>query len=114
MLIGHHLDLSRGFPFHQYGLSDKYRESIPAMTEFGFTYDQYFINIFKGKIWPGIGLSEKLLEDKAKEHGMSLIGYRKLLKKRFVKFFDWRIKQEELYNNSNTSKKGDNSKNTKS
>ncbi len=100
MLIGHHLDLSRGFPFTQYELSDKYRETIPAMTEFGLTYDQYFIDIFNGKIWPGIGLSEKLLEDRAKEHGMSLAGYRKLLNKRFVKFFNWRIKQEELYNNN--------------
>lgn len=97
LLIGHHLDLSRGFPFDQYGLSNKYRETIPAITEFGCSYDQYFLDIFNGDIWPGIAFSERRLEKKAQEHGMSLDGYRKLLNNRFITFFDWQLEQEELY-----------------
>jgi len=96
MLIGHHLDLSRGFPFRQYGLTNKYLEPIPAITEFGLSYDKYFLKIFKGKIWPGIDASKKVLKHEAEEHGMSLKGYRKLLNNRFVSFFKWQREQEEI------------------
>jgi N-acetyl-anhydromuramyl-L-alanine amidase AmpD len=48
-LIGHHLDLSHGFPFDFFEISNKYEEPIPAITEFGFTYDNYFMEIFQGK-----------------------------------------------------------------
>ena len=99
MLIGHHLDLSHGFPFELYGLSNKYKETIPAMTEFGFSYDRYFVDIFNKKIWPGINESQRILQHEAKEHGMSLNGYRKLLNKRFTRFFKWQIEQTKLNNN---------------
>ncbi|MFH2066428.1 MAG: peptidoglycan recognition family protein [Pseudomonadota bacterium] len=88
-LIGHHLDLSHGFPFGFFEISNKYEEPIPAITEFGFTYDNYFMEIFQGKLWPGIAMSEKIILMRAGEKQMSVADYRKLLNERFKKVFLW-------------------------
>ena len=82
-LIGYHLDLSRGFPFHQFGLSDKYNEPLPSMVEFGFSYDSYFEKIFEGKIWPGIRHAEKLLIKRAGENDLNLAAYVNNLQKKY-------------------------------
>jgi hypothetical protein len=94
-LIGYHLDLSRGFPFAKFGLSDKYREPLPSMVEFGFLYDSYFEKIFNGKIWNGIGYSEKILQRKARNSGMSLAEYRRSLHQRFSRYTEWKKKMLE-------------------
>ncbi len=88
-LIGHHLDLSHGFPFDFFEISNKYEEPIPAITEFGFTYDNYFVEIFQGKLWSGIAASEKIITMRAKERRMSVIDYRKILNGKFKQFFTW-------------------------
>ncbi|MGW8180583.1 MAG: N-acetylmuramoyl-L-alanine amidase, partial [bacterium] len=91
-LIGYHLDLAYGFPFQRFGLRDKYKEPLPSIVEYGFTYDQYFLKIFQGRLWPGILLSENLLKRKAELAGMSFTAYRESLKQRFTHDFEW---QEE-------------------
>lgn len=83
-LIGYHLDLSRGFPFAKFSLSDKYREPLPSIVEFGFSYDDYFEKIFNGNIWPGIRSSEAILQQRARNACISLAEYRKLLNDRFL------------------------------
>jgi len=98
MLIGYHLDLSHGFPFSRFKLSNKYREKLPAITDFGFSYDEYFLAIFDGNPWPGILLSESLLNHNAKKSDMSLKKYRKKLKRKFMKFYKWQEAQEEKHN----------------
>lgn len=88
-LIGHHLDLSYDFPFDMFGLSNKYQERIPAITEFGFSSNNYFSEIMKGRIWPGIALSEEYLKNRANERKMPLKDYRRLLNSNFKKLFEW-------------------------
>ena len=73
-LIGHHLDLSHGFPFDFFEITNKYEEPIPAITEFGFTYDNYFIEIFQGKLWPGIAVSEQMIIMRAAEREYECYG----------------------------------------
>jgi len=92
-LIGYHLDLSYGFPFHRLGLRNKYSELLPSMVEYGFTYDRYFSKIFEGDLWPGIRMSEELLKKRAGLAGMSVGEYRKSLQLRFDRHTEW---QREL------------------
>ncbi len=99
MLIGYHLDLSHGFPFNRFKLSNKYREPLPAITDFGFTYDDYFLAIFDGKPWPGIHLSDNLLAHNAKKTKLSFKKYRAQLNKKFLKYYEWQKEQEEKQNN---------------
>jgi len=94
-LIGYHLDLSRGFPFAKFGLSDKYQEPLPSMVEFGFLYDSHFEKIFNGKLWNGIGYSEEILQRKARNSGMSLAEYRRSLHQRFSRYTEWKKKMLE-------------------
>ena len=87
-LIGYHLDLSRGFPFAKFSLSNKYLSPLPSIVEFGFSYDDYFSAIFKGEIWPGIHRSEEILQKRALDAGLSFSDYRKLLNTRFDQYSD--------------------------
>ena len=89
MLIGYHLDLSRGFPFGKFGLSNKYDGPLPSIVEFGFFYDDFFEDTFDGKIWPGIHRSEEILQQQANASGSSLAEYRKSLNNRFNKLAQW-------------------------
>jgi hypothetical protein len=89
MLIGFHLDLSRGFPFAKFGLSDKYQEPLPSMVEFGFLYDRYFEKIFDGQLWRGIRYSEEILQRQAGNSGMSFAEYRKSLHRKFSRYIEW-------------------------
>ena len=89
MLIGFHLDLSRGFPFAKFGLSDKYQEPLPSMVEFGFLYDRYFERIFNGQLWRGIRYSEEILQRQAGNSGMSFAEYRKSLHRKFSRYREW-------------------------
>ena len=95
MLIGFHLDLSRGFPFARLGLTDKYQEPLPSMVEFGFRYDKYFEKIFNGNLWRGIGYSEEILQRRARRSGMSLAEYRKSLQQRFIRYTELKQKLVE-------------------
>jgi hypothetical protein len=87
-LIGYHLDLSRGFPFAKFSLSNKYISPLPSIVEFGFSYDNYFSAIFKGEIWPGIYRSEEILQKRASDAGLSISDYRKLLNAKFDQLAD--------------------------
>jgi hypothetical protein len=95
MLIGFHLDLSRGFPFARLGLTDKYQEPLPSMVEFGFRYDKYFEKIFNGNLWRGIGYSEEILQRRARNSGMSFAEYRNSLQQRFIRYKEWNQKLVE-------------------
>jgi hypothetical protein len=83
------LDLSQGFPFAKFGLSDKYQEPLPSIVEFGFLYDSYFEKIFNGELWRGIRYSEEILQRQARNSGMSFAEYRKSLHRRFSRYREW-------------------------
>ena len=95
MLIGFHLDLSRGFPFTEFGLTDKYQEPLPSIVEFGFLYDGYFEKIFNGELWRGIRYSQEILQRQAANSGMSVAEYRKGLHRRFSRLVDWKKEMHE-------------------
>jgi hypothetical protein len=95
MLIGFHLDLSRGFPFTEFRLTDKYREPLPSIVEFGFLYDGYFEKIFNGELWRGIRYSQQILQRQAANSGMSVAEYRKGLHRRFSRLVDWKKEMHE-------------------
>jgi hypothetical protein len=95
MLIGFHLDLSRGFPFTEFGLTDKYLEPLPSIVEFGFLYDGYFEKIFNGELWRGIRYSQEILQRQAANSGMSVADYRKGLHRRFSRLVDWKKEMHE-------------------
>ena len=95
MLIGFHLDLSHGFPFHSFGLRNKYDEPLPSVTEFGFAYDRYFAEILKGNIWPGLQQSEIILHQQAKLRKMSLRAYQKRLRRHYTRLFEWQSAQRQ-------------------
>ncbi|MCK4487659.1 MAG: hypothetical protein KAU38_12980, partial [Desulfobacterales bacterium] len=94
-LIGYHVDLAQGFPFHRFGLKDKSLCLLPTITEFGFSHDSYFLKIFKGHIWPGIGYSEEDLRRRAKIANIPLAEHRMQLNRRFTRWFEWQKKQKE-------------------
>ena len=106
-LIGHHLDLSHSFPFQRFGLSDKYQHVLPSIVDFGFTYDSFFLQIFKGKPWPGVNNSMVVLEKRAKEKKVNLTVYQKRLQKKFDSYHAMEEKlqvQEELLAKKNGKK----------
>ena len=74
-LIGYHLDLAQGFPFDQLGLNDKYGAILPSIADFGFLYDQYFIDSLKGNLWPGIRISEEAVMARAEGQNVSFSEY---------------------------------------
>ncbi len=90
-LIGYHLDLSRGFPFAKFSLSNKYNEPLPSIVDFGFSYDDYFEKIFGGDIWPGIRVSESILRKRSERDQISLGQYRRRLNAKFDEYTEERI-----------------------
>jgi len=88
MLIGYHLDLVRGFPFERFGLKDKTKVQLPALTDCGFSYDDHFMQIFNGDLWDGIAYSEDYVRHRADIAGMSHGEYRQVLADRFAKWFE--------------------------
>jgi hypothetical protein len=88
MLIGYHLDLATGFPFERFGLKDKTKVQLPAVTDFGFKYDDHFIQVFDGDLWDGIAYSEDYLRHHAEMAGMSEPEYRQVLANHFSRWFE--------------------------
>lgn len=70
-LIGHHVDWARGFPFEAFGLPDQYAVPAPAVTLFGFGYDDDFVKVM-GEPWPGVRLAEAALAEEAGRRGLTL------------------------------------------
>jgi hypothetical protein len=83
MLIGYHVDWARGFPFAALGLDDKYEVPLPSITEFGFAYDEHFMQTLEGEMWPGVELAEIELARKAEDQGLSSSSMRKQLHRRY-------------------------------
>ncbi len=86
-LIGHHLDLSHGFPFQRFALANKYQSILPSIVDFGFTFDRFFMQIFKGKPWPGVNNSMAVLKQQANEKKINLAVYQKSLQKKFDSYY---------------------------
>jgi hypothetical protein len=104
-LIGYHLDLSRGFPFAKFSLSNKYNEPLPSIVDFGFFYDEYFEKIFGGEIWPGIRASESILQRRCKRANISLSQYRINLNIKYDEYIEERTAVNQKKSSIKTAKK---------
>jgi hypothetical protein len=96
-LIGYHLDLSHGFPFHRFKLTNKYNEPLPSIVEFGFGHDQHLVEIFNGELWPGVRLSQALLRAEARHHQMAFSRFRKKCQKKFSQMYVMEKELKESY-----------------
>ena len=88
MLIGYHLDLAKGFPYARFGLKDKTKVQLPAITDFGFRYDDHFVQVFNGDLWEGIAYSDEYIRHHAHIAGMTPGEYRDVLAERFTAWFE--------------------------
>jgi len=104
-LIGYHLDLSKGFPFAKFSLSNKYNEPLPSMVDFGFSYDEYFEKIFGGEIWPGIRASEEILLRRCKRANINVNQYRTYLNTKYDEYIEERTAGNQIKSSIKTAKK---------
>jgi len=104
-LIGYHLDLSKGFPFAKFSLSNKYNEPLPSIVDFGFSYDEYFEKIFGGDIWPGIRAAEEILQRRCKRADISVNQYRTYLNTKYDEYTEERTAGNHKKSSIKTAKK---------
>ncbi|MDQ3821597.1 MAG: N-acetylmuramoyl-L-alanine amidase, partial [Acidobacteriota bacterium] len=86
MLIGYHYDWVRNFPFEAMGLSDKYSVPPASISEFGFTYDNSFVQKLGGTLWPGIREAERTFEQRAARAGLTTEELRARSRKLFLEY----------------------------
>ncbi|MGE0453711.1 MAG: N-acetylmuramoyl-L-alanine amidase [Vicinamibacteria bacterium] len=89
LLIGHHLDWARGFPFAAFGLPDQYERLPPSVALFGFGYDDKLTSEM-GEPWPGVGRAQTRLEEEARRLGTTSA---ELRRRRQALYERWRAEQ---------------------
>jgi hypothetical protein len=67
--IGRKQDWIRNFPFDLMGLTDKYKVSLPSVSEYGFTYDDEVLQKLDGKLWEGAIIAEREFKKRAEKAG---------------------------------------------
>jgi hypothetical protein len=85
--IGYHTDWAAGFPFSEMGLENNYDLPLSSITDFGFTYDETFMQAIGGKVWRGLSDSERALEADAKHRGLDVALYRDQLQERYRRLY---------------------------
>jgi N-acetylmuramoyl-L-alanine amidase-like protein len=93
-LIGHHLDWARGFPFEAFGLPNQYERLAPAVSQFGFGYDDRFVAVM-GEPWAGVREAERRLGDEAREKGVTVADLRKERRDRFDAWLAQQTKDQD-------------------
>ncbi len=77
MRIGYHTDFAGRFPFRDLGLPNNYELSLSSVAHWGFTYDNDFVAVIGGQIWPGMRRAQTSLYAQADEHQETLAQFRK-------------------------------------
>jgi hypothetical protein len=83
MGVGYHTDWAAGFPFARLGLPVNYLTPLPAITQFGFGFEDYYSTLAADELQDGISAGETILRQDATRRGLSTAAYRKFLAKRF-------------------------------
>jgi hypothetical protein len=83
MGVGYHTDWSAGFPYARLGLPVNYLTPLPAITLFGFGFEDYYSNLAAEELQDGISAGETILRQDAMRRGLSTAAYRRFLSKRF-------------------------------
>jgi hypothetical protein len=85
--MGYHTDWASGFPFSEMGLANNYDLPLSSITDFGFIYDEAFLQTVGAKVWRGLTFSERAVEADAKSHGMDVLAYRNDLQERYRRLY---------------------------
>jgi hypothetical protein len=93
-LIGHHIDWARGFPFEAFGLPDQYATPSPAVSVFGFGYDEGLTQAM-GTPWPGVMAAERELEAAARSEGTSVAEMRERRQKVFDQWLSEQVREQD-------------------
>jgi len=80
---GYHTDWASSFPFGQLGLPDNYARPLPALTAFGFEYDNTFLRWAGARLSAGVELAEEELGRNAMASGLTPASLRKILQHRY-------------------------------
>ena len=88
MGVGYHTDWSSGFPYARLGLPVNYLTPLPAITLFGFGFEEFFSNVAAEELQDGISAGETNLRQDATRRGLSTAAYRRFLTKRFKEVAD--------------------------
>ena len=88
MGVGYHTDWSSGFPYARLGLPVNYLTPLPAITLFGFGFEENYSNIAAEELQDGISAGETKLRQDAARRGLTTAAYRRFLTKRFKEVAD--------------------------
>lgn len=88
MGVGYHTDWAAGFPFATLGLPVNYLTPLPAITLFGFGFEDYYSNLAAEELQDGISAGETILRQEAMRRGLSTAAYRRFLAQRFREVAD--------------------------
>lgn len=87
MGIGYHTDWAANFPFEQIGLPDNYQLPPPAITLFGFQYDDSFRQATGERLWRGLDTADLELQSAALARKVSLPVWRRDLATRYRRLY---------------------------
>jgi len=77
-LLGYHTDWLSGFPFEALGLTNKYSSELIAISQFGFRYDESYLNAAGGSRSTGLEASDSKLRELAASQRTTLDGIREM------------------------------------
>jgi hypothetical protein len=82
-LIGYHTDWGGNFPFGDLGLPDNYAQPLPALSLFGFGYDNVYVQSTGGRMLFALALSDELVRGSALAAGTTASAHRAALLKNY-------------------------------
>ena len=97
MRVGWHTDWASAFPFEKLGLPNNYAQPLPAMTAFGFEYDDNFVRLGGNRLCEGVEMAEARLRQEASQRRTGVEAWRRSLQ---------RIYREKLVHFTHTSGTG--------
>ena len=86
--VGYHVDWAAGFPYQRLGLPVNYLTPLPAITLFGFRFDETYSNAASDELQDGISAGETVLRQDAAQRKQSPAAYRRMLQARFPQVVD--------------------------
>lgn len=86
--VGYHVDWAAGFPYQRLGLPVNYLTPLPAITLFGFRFDESYSNAASDELQDGISAGETALRQDAAQRKQSPAAYRRALQARFQQVED--------------------------
>ena len=93
--IGYHTDWAAGLPFEALGLPDNYGATVPSVAQFGFYYDQAFLQAMGGTPWAGLHAAREDADRAADAAGLSPREYRRRLQERYKRIWHARARVQE-------------------